>query len=74
MKSMTLRKMGMAVGIAMCLCISAKALFGADALRIGAILSLSGSAAANGQSMRDGILLATEEINKRPLMRSTPWS
>jgi branched-chain amino acid transport system substrate-binding protein len=34
-------------------------------LRIGAILPLTGSAAANGQSMRDGILLAVEEINKR---------
>jgi len=37
----------------------------ADKLRIGAILSLTGNSAANGQSMRDGIFLAVDEVNKR---------
>jgi len=45
--------------------IGAPATVSADTLRIGAILALTGNSAANGQSMRDGLLLAVEEINKR---------
>jgi branched-chain amino acid transport system substrate-binding protein len=37
----------------------------AEAIRIGAILSLTGNSGFMGQSMRDGIQLAAEEINKR---------
>jgi branched-chain amino acid transport system substrate-binding protein len=64
-KNMTRRRVGMAVAIAACMSMSAPALFSADVLRIGAILSLTGNSAANGQTMRDGILLAAEEVNKR---------
>jgi len=37
----------------------------ADTVRIGAILSLTGNTAAQGLSLRDGLLLAADEINKR---------
>ncbi len=37
----------------------------AESIRIGAILSLTGNSAFMGQSMREGIQLAVEEINKR---------
>lgn len=36
-----------------------------DNLRIGAIIALSGNNAASGRYVRDGMLLASEEINKR---------
>ena len=37
----------------------------AETIRIGAILSLTGNTAASGQYIRDGILLAVEEINRQ---------
>ena len=65
MKSMNINRIGIVVAIAACMAMSAPAISAADTLRIGAILSLTGNSAANGQTMRDGILLAAEEINKR---------
>lgn len=65
MKCMTLKRMGMAVVIAMCMGLGAPCISAADAIRIGAILSLTGNSSEYGQNMRDGILLAMEEINKR---------
>jgi branched-chain amino acid transport system substrate-binding protein len=38
---------------------------GAATIKIGAILALSGNSAAQGQNVRDGLLLAVDEINKR---------
>jgi len=51
--------------IAACLSMDAASVATADPLRIGAILSLTGNNAAQGQYVRDGILLAMDEINKR---------
>jgi branched-chain amino acid transport system substrate-binding protein len=61
---MTARRIGAALAISACMMMSVPALF-ADTIRIGAILALSGNAAASGQSIRDGLLLAVEEVNKR---------
>lgn len=38
---------------------------GADTIKIGAILPLTGNSASNGKSMNDGLQLAVDEINKR---------
>jgi branched-chain amino acid transport system substrate-binding protein len=65
MKAMTCQRIGIAVAIAACVAMSAPAVSTADTIRIGAILSLTGNTAATGQSIRDGILLAVDEINKR---------
>jgi len=51
--------------IVACIAMGAPAVGTADTIKIGAILSLTGNSAALGQSVRDGILLAAEEINKR---------
>ena len=65
MKGMTMKRIGIAVAIAACVAMSAPAISAADTIRIGAILSLTGNAAEVGLNMRDGILLAVDEINKR---------
>jgi len=64
MKGMTTRRIGAALAISASMMMSVPALF-ADTIRIGAILALSGNAAASGQSIRDGLLLAVDEVNKR---------
>jgi branched-chain amino acid transport system substrate-binding protein len=64
MKGMILR-IGVSAAIAACAALGAPVISGADTIRIGAILSITGNSAANGQSMRDGILLVVEEINRR---------
>jgi branched-chain amino acid transport system substrate-binding protein len=53
------------LALAACLGISAPVPSPADGIRIGAILPLTGGAAANGLSMHDGIQLAVDEINRR---------
>ena len=65
MKGWTIQRLGIAVVIATCVAISITAIAAADTMRIGAILALTGNSASNGQSIRDGILLAVDEINKR---------
>ena len=65
MKGVTMRKWGLVLVIGAVLSVAAPAISVADTLRIGAILSLTGNSAANGQAMRDGIMLAVDEINKR---------
>ena len=65
MKGMTMKRIGIAVAIAACVAMSAPAISAADTIRIGAILSLTGNAAEVGLNMRDGILLAVDETNKR---------
>jgi branched-chain amino acid transport system substrate-binding protein len=57
--------MGMAVAIAACMAMSAPAILAADAIRIGAILALTGNSGVQGHSIRDGLQLAVDEINKR---------
>ena len=52
-----------AVAVCTGLCMPARA--AADPIRIGAIFPLTGNSAVNGQSLRDGVLLAVDEINKR---------
>jgi branched-chain amino acid transport system substrate-binding protein len=47
------------------ICVAICAPLLADTIKIGAILSLTGNSAGMGQSMRDGILLAVDEVNKR---------
>jgi branched-chain amino acid transport system substrate-binding protein len=51
--------------IAACIPMSGAGGVSADTIRIGAILSLTGNTAASGQNIRDGILLAVEEINRQ---------
>jgi branched-chain amino acid transport system substrate-binding protein len=64
MKGMILR-IGMSAAIAACVALGAPVASGADTIRIGAIFQAAGNNAAPGQYVRDGILLAVEEINKR---------
>ena len=40
-------------------------LAGADTIKVGAILILSGNSATTGQSVRDGLQLAVDEVNQR---------
>ena len=58
-------KKGFLLAVAAFLIAAAPSALSADSIRIGAILSLTGGASANGLSMRDGITLAVDEINKR---------
>ncbi len=51
--------------IAVCVAVAAPEVAGADTIKIGAILALSGNSAAQGQNIRDGLQLAIDEINKR---------
>ena len=51
--------------IAACIALGAPIAGAADAIKIGAILTATGNNATQGQYVRDGILLAVEEINKR---------
>jgi branched-chain amino acid transport system substrate-binding protein len=51
--------------IAALMAMNAPALSTADTIRIGAIVAATGNNATQGQYVRDGILLAVEEINKR---------
>ena len=54
-----------AVCVAALVAVSVPGMLSAETIRIGAILSLTGNAASMGQSMREGIQLAVEELNKR---------
>src|SRR5208283_831548 len=54
-----------AVCIMALLAVSAPGMLSAENIRIGAILSLTGNSASMGQSMREGLQLAVDEINKR---------
>ncbi len=51
--------------IAALIAVSVPGMLFTETIRIGAILSLTGNSAFLGQSMREGIQLAVEEINKR---------
>ena len=51
------------IAIAACLLLSACAQTGQDTIKIGAVLSLSGPAAAYGDASRQAIDLAVQEIN-----------
>ena len=55
----------MLFAIAACIALCTPVISTADSIRIGAILSLTGNTAASGQNIRDGMLLAVEEINKQ---------
>jgi branched-chain amino acid transport system substrate-binding protein len=65
MKDMSMRRFGACVAIAAFVSLSLPAIGGADTVRIGAIFSLTGNSSANGLTMRDGIMLGVDEINKR---------
>jgi branched-chain amino acid transport system substrate-binding protein len=54
-----------AVMIAALIALCVPGMLSADSIRIGVILSLTGNSASMGQSMREGLLLAVDEINKR---------
>jgi branched-chain amino acid transport system substrate-binding protein len=49
----------------LCLAIMTAGISIADSIKVGAIISLSGNAAVPGQYVRDGMLLAAQEVNKR---------
>jgi branched-chain amino acid transport system substrate-binding protein len=65
MKTAKMRGIGIAAAMAVCVAMGAPVPTAADTLKIGVIIPLTGNSAANGQSMRDGILLAVDQINKR---------
>lgn len=65
MKGTNMQRIGIAVAIAACVAISAPAILAADTIRIGAVLALTGNSGVQGQSIRDGLQLAVDEINKR---------
>jgi branched-chain amino acid transport system substrate-binding protein len=65
MKASTIREIGIAAAVAACIAMGAPVPSAADTLKIGVIIPLTGNSAANGQSARDGILLAVAQINKR---------
>ena len=64
MKRLTVRRLGLAAALAVCVGMSVAAVAAAP-IRIGALLTASGNNAAQGQNVRDGILLAVRDINKR---------
>jgi len=63
MKNQHMSRITVALIVAMLLA-GASATFAAP-IRIGVIITLSGPTAAQGESMRDALLLAAEEVNKR---------
>jgi branched-chain amino acid transport system substrate-binding protein len=65
MKITIRRRIGIAAVVIACAALRAPAICVADTLRIGAILSLTGNNAAQGQYVRDGIMMAVDEINRR---------
>ncbi len=65
MKTAKIRGIGIAAAMAVCVAMGAPVPSAADTLKIGVIIPLTGNSAANGQSTRDGILLAVDQINKR---------
>ena len=65
MKRLLSSRACIAAVIAVCVAIAVPHVAGADTIKIGAILALSGNSAVLGQSVRDGLQLAVDEINKR---------